>query len=118
MQDSPGNRSRRAIVHRRNLLAGAAVTGTASLLGHHSATSAQALEKPAVSEFETALKKIMGWVKLHPYNIAQKVEIVVEHYRSYVAQLLNGQAKALVVVSSRLEAVRWQRALNTGSAPA
>lgn len=62
-------------------------------------------------ERSTALKNIMGWVRLHPYNIAQKVEIVVEHYRSYVAPLLHGRAKAMVVVGSRVEAVRWQLAL-------
>ncbi len=63
-------------------------------------------------ERNAALKRIMGWVKLHPYNIAQKVEIVVEHFRRYVAPLLNGQAKAMVVVGSRLEAVRWQLAID------
>jgi type I restriction enzyme R subunit len=62
-------------------------------------------------EKSAATKKIMGWVKLHPYNIAQKVAVVVEHYRKYVAPLLDGQAKAMVVVSSRLEAVRWQLAV-------
>ena len=63
-------------------------------------------------EKSAALKKIMGWVRLHPYNIAQKVEIVVEHYRSHVAGLLGGKAKAMVVVSSRLEAVRWKLAID------
>ena len=63
-------------------------------------------------ERSTAMKRIMGWVRLHPYNIAQKVEIVVEHYRQYVAPLLQGKAKAMVVVSSRVEAVRWQLAIN------
>ena len=63
-------------------------------------------------ERSAALKKIMGWVKLHPYNIAQKIEVVVEHFRQYVAPLLGGQAKAMVVVGSRLEAVRWQLAIN------
>ncbi|CAN5616676.1 DEAD/DEAH box helicase family protein [soil metagenome] len=58
-----------------------------------------------------AMKGIMGWVRLHPYNIAQKVQIVVEHYRQHVAPLLKGKAKAMVVVSSRLEAVRWQLAM-------
>jgi len=62
-------------------------------------------------ERSTALKKIMGWVKLHPYNIAQKVQVVVEHFRELVAPLLQGQAKAMVVVSSRVEAVRWQLAV-------
>jgi len=58
-----------------------------------------------------AMKGIMGWVRLHPYNIAQKVKIVVEHYREFVAPLLKGQAKAMVVVASRVEAVRWQLAI-------
>ncbi|OYY74339.1 MAG: type I restriction endonuclease subunit R [Gammaproteobacteria bacterium 28-57-27] len=64
-------------------------------------------------ERSTALKGIMGWVRLHPYNIAQKVEVVVEHFRKFVAPLLDAKAKAMVVVSSRQEAVRWQLAINT-----
>ncbi|MBK5204573.1 MAG: type I restriction endonuclease subunit R [Polaromonas sp.] len=62
-------------------------------------------------ERSAAMKGIMGWVRLHPYNIAQKVEIVVEHFREFVAPLLAGKAKAMVVVGSRLEAVRWQLAM-------
>ncbi len=62
-------------------------------------------------EKSAALKKIMGWVRLHPYNIAQKVQVVVEHYRAHVAPLLDGRAKAMVVVASRVEAVRWQLAI-------
>ena len=60
-----------------------------------------------------AMKGIMGWVRLHPYNISQKVEIVVEHFRQHVAPLLEGKAKAMVVVSSRVEAVRWKLAIET-----
>jgi len=63
-------------------------------------------------ERSAAMKKIMGWVRLHPYNIAQKVEIVVEHFREHVAPLLGGKAKAMVVVSSRQEAVRWKLAID------
>ena len=63
-------------------------------------------------ERSAAMKGIMGWVRLHPYNISQKVQVVVEHFRQYVAPLLDGKAKAMVVVSSRLEAVRWQLAIN------
>ncbi len=62
-------------------------------------------------ERSAALKRIMGWVKLHPYNIAQKVQIVVEHFRARVAPLLGGRAKAMVVVGSRQEAVRWKLAI-------
>jgi type I restriction enzyme R subunit len=63
-------------------------------------------------ERAAAMKGIMGWVRLHPYNIAQKVEVVVEHFREFVAPLLSGQAKAMVVVGSRVEAVRWQLAMD------
>lgn len=64
-------------------------------------------------ERSTAMKGIMGWVRLHPYNIAQKVQIVVEHFREFVAPLLHGKGKAMVVVASRLEAVRWQIAIES-----
>ena len=63
-------------------------------------------------ERSTAVKGLMNWVRLHPYNIAQKVQIVVEHFRETVGPLLEGRAKAMVVTSSRLEAVRWQLAIN------
>ncbi len=59
-----------------------------------------------------AMRGLMRWVKLHPYNISQKVQVVVEHYREMVADLLDGRAKAMVVVGSRVEAVRWQLAID------
>jgi type I restriction enzyme R subunit len=62
-------------------------------------------------ERSTAMKGIMRWVRLHPYNISQKVQVVVEHYLENVQPLLAGHAKAMVVVGSRLEAVRWQLAM-------
>ena len=62
-------------------------------------------------ERDAALKHIMSWVRLHPYNISQKVAIVVEHFRENVAPLLDGKAKAMVVLASRIEAVRWHLAL-------
>jgi len=63
-------------------------------------------------ERSTALKGIMRWVRLHPYNIAQKVQIVVEHFRENVHPLLDGKAKAMVVLGSRVEAVRWKMAID------
>jgi len=62
-------------------------------------------------ERSAAMKGIMRWVRLHPYNISQKVQVVVEHFRENVSPLLEGRAKAMVVVGSRLEAVRWQLAI-------
>jgi type I restriction enzyme R subunit len=63
-------------------------------------------------ERDAAMKGIMRWVRLHPYNISQKVEIVVEHFRENVAPLLGGKAKAMVVLASRVEAVRWKLAID------
>lgn len=63
-------------------------------------------------ERSAAMKGIMRWVRLHPYNISQKVQIVVEHFRENIQGLLNGQAKAMVVTASRLEAVRWKLAID------
>ncbi|NKN13966.1 type I restriction endonuclease subunit R [Rhizobium laguerreae] len=62
-------------------------------------------------ERKEAVKALMRWVRLHPYNISQKVQIVIEHYRANVQPLLDGKAKAMVVTGSRLEAVRWQLAM-------
>ncbi len=59
-----------------------------------------------------AMKGILRWVRLHPYNIAQKVKVVVEHFRANVAPLLGGKAKAMVVTGSRHEVVRWQLAID------
>lgn len=64
-------------------------------------------------ERKEAVKALMRWVRLHPYNISQKVQIVVEHYRTNVQPLLDGKAKAMVVTGSRVEAVRWQIAMTT-----
>ncbi|MFC5576762.1 type I restriction endonuclease subunit R [Lysobacter niabensis] len=62
-------------------------------------------------ERSAAMKGLMQWVRLHDYNIAAKVQLVVEHYRENVQPLLDGRAKAMVVVGSRKEAVRWQKAI-------
>jgi type I restriction enzyme R subunit len=63
-------------------------------------------------ERSAALKGIMRWVRLHDYNIAQKVQIVIEHFRENVGPLLGGKAKAMVVLGSRVEAVRWKLAID------
>jgi type I restriction enzyme R subunit len=52
--------------------------------------------------------KLNQWVKLHDHNIAQKVMVIVEHFKDNVMGLLGGQAKAMVVTGSRKEAVRYK----------
>jgi type I restriction enzyme, R subunit len=59
-----------------------------------------------------AKNKLNQWVKLHDYNIAQKVQVIVNHFQEKVAGVLGGQAKAMVVTGSRKEAVRYKRAFD------
>ena len=59
-----------------------------------------------------ATKKIGRFVSLHPHNIAQKVEVIVEHFRERTQHKLDGHAKAMLVTSSRLHAVRYKLAMD------
>ena len=56
--------------------------------------------------------KLNKWVRLHDCNIAQKVKVIIEHFKDNVMGLLGGQAKAMVVTSSRKEAVRYKLAFD------
>lgn len=58
------------------------------------------------------MRGLMRWVRLHQHNISQKCQLVVEHFREAVAHKLQGKAKAMVVCSSRKEAVRWKLAMD------
>lgn len=60
-------------------------------------------------ESKKAKVKLNQWVRLHDYNISQKVQVIVEHFKDNVMGLLGGQAKAMVVTSSRKEAVRYKQ---------
>lgn len=57
-------------------------------------------------------RRLSQWVRLHDHNISQKVKVIVEHYKNHVMNLLGGQAKAMVVTSSRKEAVRYKLAFD------
>ncbi|GJL65406.1 MAG: type I restriction-modification system, restriction (R) subunit [Nitrospirales bacterium] len=59
-------------------------------------------------ESKRAKVKLNQWVRLHDYNISQKVQVIVEHFKNNVMSLLGGRAKAMVVTSSRKEAVRYK----------
>ena len=57
-----------------------------------------------------AAKKLCKFMRLHPRNVSQKTEIIVEHFRGCIRPLLGGKAKAMVVTDSRLQAVRYMLA--------
>ncbi len=55
---------------------------------------------------------IARFVSLHPHQLAQKAEVIVEHYRAKVRHKIGGQAKAMVVTASREHAARYKTALD------
>lgn len=57
-----------------------------------------------------ATRQLARFMSLHPHNIAQKTEVMVEHFRAKVQNKLGGRAKAMLVTSSRLHAVRYRLA--------
>src|SRR5690625_5212353 len=52
-------------------------------------------------------KAIGKFVSLHPHNLAQKTEIIIEHFRDIVSRKIGGKAKAMLVCGSRLHAKRY-----------
>jgi len=59
-----------------------------------------------------AAKALARFMSLHPHNIAQKVEVIVEHFRQFTKHKIGGRAKAMVVTGSRLHAVRYKLAFD------
>ncbi|MBX3347559.1 MAG: type I restriction endonuclease subunit R [Nitrospira sp.] len=57
-----------------------------------------------------AARALAKFMSLHPHNIEQKTEVMIEHFRQKVKSHLDGRAKAMVVTSSRLHAVRYMQA--------
>lgn len=64
-------------------------------------------EDPLVNK-KQASRAIGRFLSLHPHNLAQKTEVIVEHFRQIVSKKIGGKAKAMVVTSSRLHAVRYK----------
>ncbi len=60
-------------------------------------------------EKKKAAKALARFMRLHPHNIAQKTEVIIEHFRQNVRHRIGGRAKAMVVTGSRLEAVRYKK---------
>ncbi|MEO5831588.1 MAG: type I restriction endonuclease [Rhodanobacter sp.] len=63
-------------------------------------------------ERKTAAKALARFMRLHPYNIAQKTEVMIEHFNAVTRHKMGAKAKAMVVTGSRLEAVRYKRAFD------
>ena len=69
------------------------------------------IEADPLLKTNKAKRQIARFIQLHETNIAQRIEIIIEHFRENVMHELNGQAKAMVVTESREGAVRYHKAL-------
>jgi type I restriction enzyme, R subunit len=68
-------------------------------------------EDPNVIRKKAALA-LARFLKLHPHNISQKTEVMVEHFYAATLHKIGGRAKAMVITGSRLEAVRYKQSFD------
>ena len=87
------------------------------VLRHYTTYSAYfRLLKTAEDDPNVERKKAAGalarFMSLHPHNIAQKTEVMVEHFQAFTRHRIGGRAKAMVITASRLEAVRFKQSFD------
>lgn len=73
---------------------------------------AKAIDDDPEVDKRRAAKALARYMSLHPHNLAQKTEVMVEHFRDAVMHRIGGKAKAMVVTASRLHAVRYKQAFD------
>lgn len=67
----------------------------------------KAIEEDPLLNKKKAASAIGRFVSLHPHNLAQKTEVIIEHFRQVTMKKIGGRAKAMVVTGSRLHALRY-----------
>lgn len=67
----------------------------------------KAIEDDPLLNKKKANSAIGRFVSLHPHNLSQKTEVIVEHFRQVTMKKIGGHAKAMVVTGSRLHALRY-----------
>jgi len=72
----------------------------------------KAIEEDPELNKKKAARAIARFVNFHPHNLAQKTEVVIEHFRQVVAKKIGGRAKAMFVTSSRKLAKRYYEQFN------
>lgn len=70
----------------------------------------KAIEEDPMLHTSSAKRQIARFVELHDTNISQRIEVVIEHFRTSVMNELGGTAKAMVVTNSRESAVKYRKA--------
>ena len=68
-------------------------------------------DDPNVERKKAAIA-LARFLRLHPHNIAQKTEVMVEHFQAVTRHKIGGRAKAMAVTGSRLEAVRYKQSFD------
>ena len=63
-------------------------------------------------ERKKGARSLARFMQLHPHNIAQKTEVMIEHFQAVTRHKIGGRAKAMVVTGSRLEAVRYKQSFD------
>ena len=72
----------------------------------------KAIDDDPLLDRKRATQAIARFVSLHPHNLAQKTEVMVEHFRNFTRKKFGGRAKAMIVTRSRLHAVRYKLAFD------
>ncbi len=73
--------------------------------------SKQIEDDPKINK-KKASRAIARFLTLHPHNLAQKTEVIIEHFRQCTMKKIGGKAKAMVVTPSRLAVVRYKQELD------
>ena len=68
------------------------------------------IEEDPKYKTNSAKRQIARFVELHETNISQRIEVIVEHFRTTVKDELDGTAKAMVITASRESAVKYRQA--------
>ncbi len=72
----------------------------------------KSIENDPKVEKRKAARALARFMSLHQHNIAQKTEVMIEHFRHFTMHKIGGRAKAMVVTASRLHAVRYKQAFD------
>lgn len=68
----------------------------------------KAIEDDPQIHKKKASKAIARFLSLHPHNLAQKTEVILEHFRQCVMPKIGGKAKAMLVTASRPHVIRYK----------
>lgn len=59
-----------------------------------------------------AMRAARRFEEIHPYNLQEKAQLIVETFREVTQRAIGGKGKMMVVTASRLAAIRYHKAIN------